>query len=101
MSDASQREWRFYLGDMIDFTGKGVARTDGLDLAGFAASGRQHRSANGIGSMPCSVGLPASAQPGALPGYSQRTGRVRTMEIFHPCRLHHAMVGAPTAGQAT
>jgi uncharacterized protein with HEPN domain len=39
MSDASQREWRFYLDDMIDFAGKVVAYTDGLDQAGFVASG--------------------------------------------------------------
>lgn len=69
MSDASQRAWRFYLDDRIDFTGKMVACTDHLDLAGFVASGRQHRSANGIGSTPCSVGLPASAQLGALPAF--------------------------------
>jgi uncharacterized protein with HEPN domain len=39
MSDASQREWRFYLDDMIDFAGKVLAYTDGLDQAGFVASG--------------------------------------------------------------
>lgn len=39
MSDASQREWRFYLVDMIDFAGKVLAYTDGLDQAGFVASG--------------------------------------------------------------
>ncbi len=38
MSDASQREWRFYLDDMIDFVGKVLAYTDGLDQAGFVAS---------------------------------------------------------------
>ena len=39
MSDTSQREWRFYLDDMIDFAGKVLAYTDGLDQAGFVASG--------------------------------------------------------------
>lgn len=39
MSDASQREWRFYLDAMIDFAGKVLAYTDGLDQAGFVASG--------------------------------------------------------------
>lgn len=39
MSDTGQREWRFYLDDMIDFTGKVLAYTDGLDQAGFVASG--------------------------------------------------------------
>lgn len=100
MSDASQREWRFYLDDKIDFTGKVVACTDRFDLAGSVVSGRQLRSANGIGSMSCSVGLPASAQPVALPGCSQRTGRVRAMEIFHLRRSHHAMIDPPPAGQA-
>ena len=39
MSDTSHREWRFYLDDMIDFAGKVLAYTDGLDQAGFVASG--------------------------------------------------------------
>lgn len=39
MSDANRREWRFYLDDMIDFAGKVLAYTDGLDQAGFVASG--------------------------------------------------------------
>ncbi len=38
MSDPSQRGWRFYLDDMIDFAGKVLAYTDGLDQAGFVAS---------------------------------------------------------------
>ncbi len=38
MSDASKREWCFYLDDMIDFAGKVLAYTDGLDQAGFVAS---------------------------------------------------------------
>lgn len=37
MSDASQREWRFYLDDMIDFAGKVLTYTNGLDQAGFVA----------------------------------------------------------------
>ncbi|MFN2366331.1 MAG: DUF86 domain-containing protein [Desulfurivibrionaceae bacterium] len=39
MSDSSQREWRFYLDDMINFAGKALSYTDGLDQAGFVASG--------------------------------------------------------------
>ena len=39
MSDAIRREWRFYLEDMIDFAGKVLAHTDGLDQSGFVASG--------------------------------------------------------------
>lgn len=39
MSDAPMREWRFYLDDMIGFAEKVVAYTDGLDQAGFVASG--------------------------------------------------------------
>ena len=39
MSDASKRKWRFYLDDMIEFAGKVLAYTDGLDQAGFVASG--------------------------------------------------------------
>jgi uncharacterized protein with HEPN domain len=39
MSDASQREWRFYLYDMIDFAGKALAYTEGLDQTGFVTSG--------------------------------------------------------------
>ncbi|MDH4225005.1 MAG: DUF86 domain-containing protein [Deltaproteobacteria bacterium] len=39
MSDASQREWSFYLDDMIDFAGKVLAYTDGFDQAGFVANG--------------------------------------------------------------
>lgn len=39
MSDLAQREWRFYLADMIHFAEKVVAYTDGLDQAAFIASG--------------------------------------------------------------
>lgn len=39
MSDAAEREWRFYIDDMITFAHKVVAYTDGLDQAGFVASG--------------------------------------------------------------
>jgi len=38
MSDADSREWRFYLDDMIEFSGKVLAYTDGLDQTGFVAS---------------------------------------------------------------
>ncbi len=39
MSDASQREWHFYLDDMIDFAEKVLTYTDGLDQAGYVTSG--------------------------------------------------------------
>lgn len=35
MSDSFQREWRFYLGDMIEFSEKVLTYTKGLDQAGF------------------------------------------------------------------
>lgn len=38
MSDDSQREWRFYLNDMIDFAGKVLFYTNGLDQTDFVAS---------------------------------------------------------------
>lgn len=34
-----QREWRFYLDDMIEFVGKVITYTDGFDQAGFVGSG--------------------------------------------------------------
>ena len=39
MSEAAQREWRFYLDDMIAFVEKAIVHTDGLDQAAFVASG--------------------------------------------------------------
>ena len=39
MSDSAQREWRFYLDDMIGFAEKVIAYTSGLDQTGFVASG--------------------------------------------------------------
>lgn len=39
MSDAPLREWRFYIDDMIGFSGKVMAYTHGLDQAAFVASG--------------------------------------------------------------
>jgi uncharacterized protein with HEPN domain len=42
MSDAPVREWRFYLNDMIGFAEKVIAYTDGLDQAGFVASGMNY-----------------------------------------------------------
>ncbi|BBA34068.1 nucleotidyltransferase [Methylocaldum marinum] len=39
MSDATPREWRFYLDDMIGFAEKVLAYTRGLDQASFEASG--------------------------------------------------------------
>lgn len=39
MSDAPTREWRFYVDDMIDFTNRVLAYSDGLNQAAFVASG--------------------------------------------------------------
>lgn len=38
MSDTFQREWRFYLNDMIEFAGKVLTYTEGLGQAGFVAN---------------------------------------------------------------
>jgi uncharacterized protein with HEPN domain len=39
MSDSAKREWLFYLDDMIGFAEKVNAYTEGIDQAGFVASG--------------------------------------------------------------
>jgi len=39
MSDSVQREWRFYIDDMIGFAEKVIAYTQGLDQDGFVGSG--------------------------------------------------------------
>lgn len=39
MSEAPQRAWRFYLGDMIGFAEKVIAYTQGLDQGSFIGSG--------------------------------------------------------------
>ena len=39
MSDSVQREWRFYLDDMIDFAEKVIAYTQGLNQESFVSSG--------------------------------------------------------------
>ena len=39
MSDPSSREWRFYIDDMIDFSQKVLAYTDGFDQERFIESG--------------------------------------------------------------
>ena len=39
MSDSSQREWRFYLDDMVEFAGKVLEYTEGLDQDGFVHNG--------------------------------------------------------------
>ena len=39
MSEALQREWRFYLDDMIGFAEKVIAYTEGLDQERFVKSG--------------------------------------------------------------
>jgi len=39
MSNAGEREWRFYLDDMIEFAERVLAYTDGLDQRGFVTNG--------------------------------------------------------------
>jgi hypothetical protein len=39
MSDAAEREWRFYMEDMITFAQKVMTYTDGLDQTRFVSSG--------------------------------------------------------------
>jgi uncharacterized protein with HEPN domain len=39
MSDSTQREWRFYLDDMIGFAEKVIAYTQGLEQDRFVSSG--------------------------------------------------------------
>lgn len=39
MSDISQREWRFYLKDMIEFAEKVLDYTEGFNQIGFVESG--------------------------------------------------------------
>ncbi len=39
MSESAQREWRFYLDDMISFAEKVLVYTEGLDQAAFVISG--------------------------------------------------------------
>jgi uncharacterized protein with HEPN domain len=39
MSDTAEREWRFYVDDMITFAQKVMTYTGGLDQAGFVSSG--------------------------------------------------------------
>ena len=45
MSDSAQREWRFYLDDMIGFAEKVVAYTESFDQAGFITSGLNYDAA--------------------------------------------------------
>ena len=45
MSNAVQREWRFYLDDMIGFGEKVIAYTQGLDQDGFVTSGLNYDAA--------------------------------------------------------
>ncbi|MGD0961996.1 MAG: hypothetical protein ABSB19_19475 [Methylomonas sp.] len=39
MSDSFQREWSFYLDDMLGFAEKVLCYTEGFDQQGFVASG--------------------------------------------------------------
>ena len=45
MSDSAQREWRFYIDDMIGFAEKVIAYTQGLDQDGFVRSGLNYDAA--------------------------------------------------------
>ncbi len=64
MSDSAQREWRFYLDDMIEFAGKVIAYTEGLDQAGFSmAADCRH-------AQPLDSQLPRHRQRYALEHYS-------------------------------
>ncbi len=47
MSDDVQREWRFYLEDMISFVEKVVDYTQNLDQDGFVTSGLNYDGARG------------------------------------------------------
>ena len=38
MSDAGKREWRIYIDDMINFCGKVLTYTEGLDQDGFVGA---------------------------------------------------------------
>jgi len=49
MSDPTQREWHFYLDDMIGFGEKVIVYTDGLDQADFVAS------ADCVTMPPCAI----------------------------------------------
>jgi len=42
MSDLPQREWHFYIDDMIQFAEKVLAYTNGLDQAGFTRDSLTH-----------------------------------------------------------
>ncbi len=47
MSEPLQREWRFYVSDMIGFAEKAIAYTEGLDQEQFVTSGlnfKEHSS---------------------------------------------------------
>lgn len=39
MSESTEREWQFYLGDMIECAEKVITYTEGFDQAGFVNSG--------------------------------------------------------------
>ena len=45
MSDSTQREWRFYIDDMIVFAEKVIAYTDRLDQENFITSGLNYDAA--------------------------------------------------------
>ena len=54
MSDSAQREWRFYIDDMIGFAEKVIAYTHGLDQAGFVGSGLNYDTPCGASSAATS-----------------------------------------------
>lgn len=47
----SEREWRFYLDDMIDFAEKVLAYTEGLDQKTVIAKGLNYDVASGTPSL--------------------------------------------------
>lgn len=63
MFDAAAREWRFYIDDMIDFAGRVVAYTDGLDQEAFAVSGLNYDAT--VRNLEL-IGEAATHIPGAL-----------------------------------
>ena len=71
MSERGAREWRFYVDDMIGFAGRVLAYTEGLDQAGFVASGLTYdatlRNLELIGEAATHVPQDVRAAHGAIP----------------------------------
>jgi hypothetical protein len=74
MSDAAEREWRFYIDDMITFAHKVLSYTDGLDQSGFVSSVLNYdatirtwnSSANRRRTFPMPYARPIRRSPGVL-----------------------------------